>query len=307
MFVKNIDTRIKYILLIIVLLFLIIFLKVFYIQVISYQKLYSMEDDLISRELPIVAERGKILDRNGNVLATNITTSSIMLIPSQIKDKEKTAEILSSIIDVSYDEMLKHVNKNVFIERIQKKGRNLDSETADKIAKHNLKGVYLIKESKRYYPYDNLLSHVLGFTGSDNIGLSGVELLYDSYLAGEDGYIKYYSDAKGNRLEMSEVYEESSKGMDITLTIDIDIQKSIERELSNINDMFNPDGAWALAMNPSTGEILGMASIPSFNPNKYQNYSEEVINRNLAIWKTYEPGSTFKNVTPLFSNFILKL
>ena len=307
MFVKNIDTRIKYILLIIVLLFLIIFLKVFYIQVISYQKLYSMEDDLISRELPIVAERGKILDRNGNVLATNITTSSIMLIPSQIKDKEKIAEILSSIIDVSYDEMLKHVNKNVSIERIQKKGRNLDSETADKIAKYNLKGVYLIKESKRYYPYDNLLSHVLGFTGSDNIGLSGVELLYDSYLAGEDGYIKYYSDAKGNRLEMSEVYEESSKGMDITLTIDIDIQKSIERELSNINDMFNPDGAWALAMNPSTGEILGMASIPSFNPNKYQNYSEEVINRNLAIWKTYEPGSTFKNVTPLFSNFILKL
>lgn len=297
MFVKNIDTRIKYILLIIVLLFLIIFLKVFYIQVISYQKLYSMEDDLISRELPIVAERGKILDRNGNVLATNITTSSIMLIPSQIKDKEKTAEILSSIIDVSYDEMLKHVNKNVSIERIQKKGRNLDSETADKIAKYNLKGVYLIKESKRYYPYDNLLSHVLGFTGSDNIGLSGVELLYDSYLAGEDGYIKYYSDAKGNRLEMSEVYEESSKGMDITLTIDIDIQKSIERELSNINDMFNPDGAWALAMDPSTGEILGMASIPSFNPNKYQNYSEEVINRNLAIWKTYEPGSTFNIVT----------
>lgn len=297
MFVKNIDTRIKYILLIIVLLFLIIFLKVFYIQVISYQKLYSMEDDLISRELPIVAERGKILDRNGNVLATNITTSSIMLIPSQIKDKEKTAEILSSIIDVSYDEMLKHVNKNVSIERIQKKGRNLDSETADKIAKYNLKGVYLIKESKRYYPYDNLLSHVLGFTGSDNIGLSGVELLYDSYLAGEDGYIKYYSDAKGNRLEMSEVYEESSKGMDITLTIDIDIQKSIERELSNINDMFNPDGAWALAMDPSTGEILGMASIPSFNPNKYQKYSEEVINRNLAIWKTYEPGSTFNIVT----------
>ena len=297
MFVKNIDTRIKYILLIIVLLFLIIFLKVFYIQVISYQKLYSMEDDLISRELPIVAERGKILDRNGNVLATNITTSSIMLIPSQIKDKEKTAEILSSIIDVSYDEMLKHVNKNVSIERIQKKGRNLDSETADKIAKYNLKGVYLIKESKRYYPYDNLLSHVLGFTGSDNIGLSGVELLYNSYLAGEDGYIKYYSDAKGNRLEMSEVYEESSKGMDITLTIDIDIQKSIERELSNINDMFNPDGAWALAMDPSTGEILGMASIPSFNPNKYQNYSEEVINRNLAIWKTYEPGSTFKIIT----------
>lgn len=297
MFVKNIDTRIKYILLIIVLLFLIIFLKVFYIQVISYQKLYSMEDDLISRELPIVAERGKILDRNGNVLATNITTSSIMLIPSQIKDKEKTAEILSSIIDVSYDEMLKHVNKNVSIERIQKKGRNLDSETADKIAKYNLKGVYLIKESKRYYPYDNLLSHVLGFTGSDNIGLSGVELLYDSYLAGEDGYIKYYSDAKGNRLEMSEVYEESSKGMDITLTIDIDIQKSIERELSNINDMFNPDGAWALAMDPATGEILGMASIPSFNPNKYQNYSEEVINRNLAIWKTYEPGSTFNIVT----------
>ena len=95
---------------------------------------------------------------------------------------------------------------------------------------------------------------------------------------------------------MSEVYEKPTSGMDINLTIDYEIQSSIERELNNIVDMFNPDGAWAIAMDPNTGEILGMSSRPDFNPNKYQNYSEEVINRNLAIWKTYEPGSTFKIV-----------
>ena len=300
MFYQEKHFRIRLVLVSVCLLLLAVILKVFYIQVFQYKKLNTLANDLWSRQLPITADRGLILDRNGKVLASNITTTSLYIVPNQVKNKEAVAKDLADILGVSYEEMYRHVSKKTSIERVHPEGRQLSFEVADKINSFNYDGVYLLKESKRYYPYDNLLSHVLGFTGSDNIGLSGVELLYDSYLAGEDGYIKYYSDAKGNRLEMSEVYEESSKGMDITLTIDIDIQKSIERELSNINDMFTPDGAWALAMNPSTGEILGMASIPSFNPNKYQNYSEEVINRNLAIWKTYEPGSTFKNVNTIY-------
>ena len=108
-------------------------------------------------------------------------------------------------------------------------------------------------------------------------------------------------------MNLSDIYVEPQDGMDLTLTIDINIQKSIERELSNIVDMFSPDMALAIVMNPKTGEILGMGSRPDYDPNNYQLATIETLSRNLPIWASYEPGSTFKNVTPLFSNFILKL
>ena len=121
--------------------------------------------------------------------------------------------------------------------------------------------------------------------------------MYDSYLKGTDGAIKYYSDAKGNRLDKKEVYESPVSGMDIVLTIDYNIQKSIERELDNIIDILNPDNALVIAMNPNTGEILGMGSRPGYDPNNYSKYNMETISRNLPIWMTYEPGSTFKIIT----------
>ena len=141
------------------------------------------------------------------------------------------------------------------------------------------------------------MSHILGFVGIDNQGLSGLELQYDTYLTGESGAIQYFSDAKGNRLERSEVYVQPEDGMNIYLTIDYEIQSSIERELNNVMTKYNADGAWAIAMNPNNGEILGMSSRPDFDPNNYKNYTTEEINRNLAIWASYEPGSTFKIVT----------
>ena len=141
----------------------------------------------------------------------------------------------------------------------------------------------------------------------DNQGLSGLELKYDKYLTGKNGMIKYFSDAHGNKLNKSDVYIEPVSGMDINLTIDINIQKSLEREMDNINSMFNPDMALAIVVNPKTGELLGISSLPSYDPNNYKNYTTEVLSRNLPIFASYEPGSTFKNVTPLFSNFILKL
>ena len=304
MFLKKIDERIRVILFIICICFILIIFRVIFVQTVTYKKLYNLADDLWSRELPITAERGRILDRNGNVLADNITSTTLYVIPSQIKDYEETARIISETINANYDDIYKHITKSVSIERIHPEGRRLKSDIADKIASYNLPGVYLIKESERYYPYDELLSHVLGYVGIDNQGLAGVELLYDKYLTGTNGALKYYSDAKGNKLNMNEVYIESVSGMDIMLTIDLDIQKSVERELDNIVTMFEPDNAYVLAMNPNTGEILAMSSRPTYNPNKYKEYSQEVLNRNLPIWKTYEPGSTFKNVTLLFSNFI---
>ena len=193
--------------------------------------------------------------------------------------------------------MKKHVYKKTSIERVHPEGRRLSFETADKINSLNYDGVYLVKESKRYYPYKTLLSNSLGYVGIDNQGLSGLELQYDKILTGTNGAIKYFSDAKGNRLNLSDIYVEPVNGMNIYLTIDINIQKSIERELNNIVDMFSPDMALAVVMNPKTGEIYGISSRPNFDPNYYQKYSLESLNRNLPIFASYEPGSTFKIIT----------
>ena len=297
MLFKKINSRMKVLLLIFVALLVLIIVKVFYVQVFEYKKLYSLSKDLWSRDLPVEANRGLILDRNGVVLADNLTTTSLVLVPNQIKDKKDTTTKLAQILNVSYDEMYKHVNKKTSIERVHPEGRRLSYEIADKISNLKLPGVYLVKESKRYYPYGNLLSHTLGYVGIDNQGLSGLELQYDKYLTGESGAIKYFSDAKGNKLNLSDVYLEPQDGMNLQLTIDINIQKSIERELNNIVDMFEPDMALAIVMNPNTGEIYGMGSRPDYDPNNYQNYNQQVLSRNLPIWATYEPGSTQKIIT----------
>ena len=297
MFFKKIDERIKIAFLIMLLLFVFIILRVFYIQVFDYKKLNEYASDLWSRDLPIEANRGLILDRNGVVLADNLTTTSLVLIPNQIKDKEKATKSLAEILNVSYEEMKKHVYKKTSIERVHPEGRRLSYDIAEKISNLKLAGVYLVKEAKRYYPYGNLLSHSLGYVGIDNQGLSGLELQYDKYLTGKSGAIKYFSDAKGNKLNVSDIYVEPQDGMNLYLTIDINIQKSIERELNNIVDMFSPDMALAIVMNPKTGEILGIGSRPDYDPNTYQKYSQEILSRNLPVWSSYEPGSTFKIIT----------
>ena len=276
---------------------LMVIFKVFYVQVFDYKKLSNLASDLWSRNLPIEASRGKILDRNGIVLADNVTTTSLVLVPNQIKNKMEVTKELAKILNVSYNEMKKHVFKNTSIERVHPLGRRLSYEVADKIEALKFDGVYLLKEAKRYYPYKTLLAHVLGYVGIDNQGLSGLELQYDKYLTGEAGAIKYFSDAKGNKLTLSDVYVKPQDGMDLQLTIDINIQKSVERELDNVANMMNPDMALAVVMNPKTGEVLAMSSRPTFDPNNYKNYSSEVLSRNLPIWASYEPGSTQKIIT----------
>ena len=271
--------------------------KVFYIQVIDYDNLYSKAEDLWSRNLPIEGDRGNIYDSTGVLIASNETRASLVIIPNQVVDKEATAKKISDVLNTNYEDMLKHVSKKTSIERVHPEGRRLNYDIASKISKLNLSGVYLMKESKRYYPYDKMLSNSIGFVGVDNQGLSGLELTYDKYLTGSYGAIKYFSDAKGNRLKLNEIYVRPQSGMNITLTINFDIQSALERELNNAMDRYNADGAWGIVMNPNNGEILAISSRPNFSPSNYQNYTIEEINRNLPVWMTYEPGSTFKIIT----------
>ena len=297
MFQEKFKKRIFIILIIFIILFISIFIKIFYIQVINYNKIEKEAFNLWSRKFPITPDRGLIKDRSGNIIVDNKSTLSLYVIPKQIEDKELVSNSLSEILNVDKDVILKHLNKNVSIEKIHPEGRKLDIEKSNKIKNLNLKGVLLLRESERLYPYNTLLSHVVGFTGIDNQGLSGIELKYNNILTGTDGYILNLVDGKGKNLNKPLYYTEPSSGFNINLTIDLKLQEKIENELDIIIDKYNPEQAHILAVNPNTGEILGMSSRPNFQPANYKNYDKEVINRNLPLFNTYEPGSTFKIIT----------
>ena len=276
MFSKGIHKRIKIILLIVIFIFIVIIGKVFYIEVIEYGKLNNLASNLWSRNLPIEADRGKIYTIDGEVVAGNLTTVSLVFVPNQIKDKDLVASKISEILDVDKSVIEEHLYKKSMMERVHPEGRRLSYEIADEIEALEFDGVYLLKESKRRYPHDEMLSHVLGYVGIDNQGLSGLELEYDDILTGEYGSIQYFSDAKGNTLDRSSVYVEPEDGLDIYLTVNYDVQTSIERELDNVVTKYNPDGAWAIVMDPNNGEILALSSKPDFNPSKYNNYTNEI-------------------------------
>ena len=296
MFFNDIHIRIRFMFLVVAVILLLVIGKVFYIQVFSYNKLSQITEDLWSRKMTINAPRGDIVDRNGEILATSIVTTTIYVVPNQIKDKEKVSKDIAEILNCDYDDVYKYVSKNSSMEIIRK-GMDLDSEIADRIDKLGYDGVYLVVDSKRYYPYGETLAHIIGFVGSDNQGLSGLELTYNDYLTGTNGELKYYSDGKGNKLEIPDSYVAPTKGLTLELTLDLELIKAVDNELNNAMDKYNSDAALGIVMNPKTGEILAMGSKPSFAPDNYQKYSEEVINRNLPIWMTFEPGSTFKIIT----------
>ncbi len=290
--------KIKIVKIITIIIVVAIIIKIGYIQIVDQVNIYNRAVDLWQRSFPVEANRGLILDGDNNVLATNLTTASLVVVPSQIKDVVATANKLADILNVDVKVIEEKISKNVSIQRIQPEGRQLDDETAARIDRLKLPGVYLIKDSKRYYPNGSYLAQTLGFVGIDNQGLLGLELKYDSYLDGSNGSIDYFMDAKSNPISLyPSVYNAPTSGFNIQLTIDGDIQDIVERELDNAYDTYNPDGIWALAMDPNTGKILAMACKPDFDPNDYQNADPDVYNQNIPIWKSYEPGSTFKIIT----------
>jgi stage V sporulation protein D (sporulation-specific penicillin-binding protein) len=253
--------------------------------------------ELWSRDIPFEPKRGEILDRNGVPLATNVSAPTVYVVPRQVEDPAGTAGKLAAILDMPKETAYKEITKGEMYIRLSK-GRKISHEKAKEIKALGLKGVYIAEDSKRHYPFGSYLSHVLGFAGVDNQGLMGIELSYDEELKGKKGYVKFYSDAKGKRMKnMADDYKPPKNGLNLKLTIDSKIQTIIERELDIAEATYNPDGIVAIAMNPNNGEVLAMSSRPSFDPANFRNVPQEIYNRNLPVWSTYEPGSTFKIIT----------
>ena len=280
-----------------VLVFSIIDIRLGYVQFFKGDWLTGLAKDSWSRNIPFQPERGKIVDRNGVELAGNQSAPTIFVVPRQITDPQGTADKLAAVLNISVESAYKYVTQKANMVLI-KEARKISYEKAKEVRDLNLKGVYLGEDSKRYYPYGSYLSHVLGFAGIDNQGLMGLELSYDEELSGDKGYVKFFSDAKGKRMpDMADDFEKPENGLDLKLTIDSKVQTIVERELDIAQATYNPDGIIAIAMNPKNGEILAMSSRPTFDPANFRNVPQEVYNRNLPIWSTYEPGSTFKIIT----------
>lgn len=293
-----IQRRLVLLLSMVLIYFIALFIRLGYLQIFNSGTLVDRAEGLWSHNLPIEGQRGIIYDRNHETIVDNEVAPSVIVIPRQVTDVERTSEVLAEVLEVSVEEANRHVTQKVLIERIQPEGRKLSLEQVQAIQEANLDGVYLVNDVKRSYPYGSLLAHTLGFTGIDNQGITGLEYVYNDYLMGENGVWKYFSDTKGNSLpQFSDDYASASRGLDMELTIDLHLQEILEREFDNAVAKYSPDQMIGLIMDPNTGEILAMASRPTYEPENYQDYDQEIYNRNLPIWSTYEPGSTFKIVT----------
>ena len=278
--------------------FIFLFTRLSYVKIVKGQDYYNLALDLWTRTAPTKGVRGNIYDRNGNLIVGSYLAPTVVVIPKQIEDKDYAANFLSEVLEVSKKEILKHLNKKVSVEILKPSGRYISVDKAIKIINKNIKGVYVVSDSKRSYPYNDILAPIIGVVGSDNQGITGIEYIYDQYLKGGYGGLNIYTDAHGNLIsDLTSYYNTALSGADVYLTIDLNIQLILERLLDNAFVKYNYDEAIMIAVNPKTSEVLGMASRPTFNPENYFDYSEEVYNRNLPIWKNYEPGSVQKIIT----------
>lgn len=295
---KIIRKRTFIILYICIICFLAILIRIGYVQIAKGEVYIERAFELWTRNIPVSAKRGKIFDRNGKLIVGNTIAPTISIIPKQIKNKEYAINTLSTILKVSPNDIRKHFEKNVSVEIIKPEGKNITLEEAKKVIAVDLDGVYISGDVVRYYPYGNTLSHVLGIVGSDNQGITGLEYIYDDYLMGNFGSQNIFTDAHGNKIgSLTGEYTAPSSGIDLYLTVDIDIQITLERLMDNALALYDSKEIIGLVMKPSTSEVLAIASRPNFDLINYQEYDESIYNRNLPIWMSFEPGSTFKIVT----------
>ena len=271
-----------------------------------YQK---KAEALHERERDIKAARGEIIDCNGTVLATNKTVCTISVIHSQIKDPERVIRSLSELLDMDEEAVRKRVEKVSSIERIQ---TNVEKEIGDKIRDLELVGVKVDEDFKRYYPYHELASTVLGFTGGDNQGIIGLEVKYEDWLAGTDGKILTVTDARGVELDkIAEDRLEPVPGKTLQLSMDYNIQMYAQQMAEKVMEEKQADGVSIILMNPSNGELYAMVNVPEFDLDEpftlpqgtvglTEEEKQDALNqmwRNRSINDTYEPGSVFKVVT----------
>jgi len=294
----------------IVLVLVILMGKLGYIMIFQSEYYLARADLLHERERSIKASRGDILDTNGVVLASNKTVCTISVIYSQVEDPERVITILSSELGISEDDVRKRVEKVTSIERIK---TNVDKTVGDKIRNYALAGVKVDEDYKRYYPFDTLASKVLGFTGSDNQGIVGLEVKYENYLAGQNGKILTLTDASGVELNGAEESRlEPVAGKNIYTSIDYNVQLYAQQLAIKALEEKQAKSVSIIVMNPKNGEILAMVNAPEYNLNDPYtlNYNlvdnvtgdayQDLLNnmwRSFCINDTYEPGSTFKMIT----------
>lgn len=280
-----------------------------YLMIFDAEYYQKKAEDLHEREREIKAARGEIVDRNGKILATNKTVCTVSVIHSQIEDPEAVISALSTMLELEEESVRKKVEKVSSMERIK---TNVDKETGDKIREMNLAGVKVDEDFKRYYPYDELASKVLGFTGGDNQGIIGLEVRYEDYLKGKNGKILSTTDARGVELRgIAEDRVEPEAGNTLQISIDYNMQKYAQQMAQKVMEEKQAEKVAIILMNPQNGEIYAMVNWPEFNLNdpfrlpdgsSYSSDEEkqDLLNqmwRNGCINDTYEPGSTFKIIT----------
>ena len=284
--------------------------RLIYLMVFDAEYYQELAEDLHEREREIKAARGEIVDRNGVVLATNRTVCTISVIHSQIEDPETVIRVLSDELKMDEADVRERVEKVSSMEKIK---TNVEKDTGDKIREYDLAGVKVDEDYKRYYPYDELASKVLGFTGGDNQGIIGLEVKYEEYLKGTNGTILTVTDARGIELEgVAEDRIEPVAGETLKISLDYNIQEYCEQAALKVLEEKQADSVSVLLMNPQNGEIYAMVNVPEVNRNEPFEMStgeeaslsdeelQDALNqmwRNGCINDTYEPGSTFKIIT----------
>ncbi len=285
--------------------------RLVYLMVFRSDYYSEKADDLHERERDIKAARGKILDANGTVLAANKTVCTISVIHSQVKEPEKVIAMLVKELGITEEAARKRVEKRSSIERVK---TNVEKDVGDRIRAYGFSGVKVDEDFKRYYPYDELASKVLGFTGGDNQGIIGLEVKYDEILQGINGKILTTTDARG--IELSEIGEsrvEPIAGYNLQISLDMNIQEYCQQAALKVMEEKQADSVSVLLMNPQNGEIYACVNVPEFNLNEPFTLNTDVDTsgmtdeevqdlrnrmwRNACINDTYEPGSTFKIIT----------
>lgn len=285
--------------LLVISIFFVLIVRLFVIQIIQSNWLTSKAASQWTRDLPINAKRGNITDVNGANLAESYSSYDVYVRASMVTEPVKVAKLLSQVIGLDYEDTFKKVTNTMVSESLIK--LQLDDVSAKKIIDANLSGIMLSENNKRYYPYGDLLTQVLGFTTIDNVGQSGIELYAEKYLKGVKGYALEESDVNGVKIDNTlSTFVPPIDGCNVKLTIDVNIQQIVENALKVLCEEQKPKTATAIVMNPNTGEIVAMSSKPSFDLNNppRDNVAELLQNvKNLSIVDIYEPGSTFKVLT----------
>ena len=282
-------------------IFLFIMARLFYVQIIWGKELQSKALDQWTRNVPILAKRGDIVDRNGVVLASTKNTYTVYVRPRAVTNLEDVATKLSTIFNLDKGELIKKISSTKTSEI--KVVKHASKELIDELSSNVLNGVYFAEDVTRYYPYDTLLCQTLGYTSQDGNGISGLELYYDNYLSGINGEILYEADLTGvDILKNPPSYISATNGLNLKLTIDYEIQQILESVTDEAMLRYTPKSASCIVMDVTNGEILGMSMKPSFNLNSVPYNDIEFLNsagRISLISNSYEPGSTFKVLTAL--------